>query len=77
VAISIRLAEILRTTGELALARGILHEAESWGDQGSRLQALLVRALGQLVAAERDRRGRACRTCSARSAPRSPPATAR
>ena len=54
VAISIRLAEILRATGELALARGILHEAESWGDQGSRLQALLARALGQLIAAERD-----------------------
>jgi len=54
VAISIRLAELLRTTGELALARGILHEAESWGDQGPRLQALLVRALGQLVATERD-----------------------
>ena len=54
VAISIRLAELLRTTGELALARGILHEAESCGDQGPRLQALLVRALGQLVATERD-----------------------
>jgi len=54
VAISIRLAEILRNTGELALARGILHEAESWGDQGPRLQALTVRALGQLVAAESD-----------------------
>lgn len=54
VAISIRLAEILRLTGELALARGVLHEAESWGDQGPRLQALTARALGQLVAAERD-----------------------
>lgn len=54
VAISIRLAEVLRVTGELALARGILHEAENWGDQGPRLQALLVRALGQLVAAESD-----------------------
>ena len=54
VAISIRLAEVLRITGELALARGVLHEAESWGDQGARLQALLVRALGQLVAAESD-----------------------
>lgn len=54
VAIAIRLAEMLRATGELALARGILHEAESWGDQGPRLQALLVRAIGQLVAAERD-----------------------
>lgn len=54
VAISIRFAEILRSTGELALARGVLHEAESWGDQGPQLQALLVRALGQLVAAESD-----------------------
>lgn len=54
VAIAIRLAELLRATGELALARGILHEAESWGDQGPRLQALLTRALGQLLAAERD-----------------------
>ncbi|MBK9034766.1 MAG: AAA family ATPase [Myxococcales bacterium] len=54
VAISLRLAEILRANGELALARGILHEAESWGDQGPRLQALLVRSLGQLIAAERD-----------------------
>ncbi|MEZ4398747.1 MAG: protein kinase [Kofleriaceae bacterium] len=54
VSISIRLADVLRATGELALARGILHEAESWGDQGPHLQALVVRSLGQLVATERD-----------------------
>jgi tetratricopeptide (TPR) repeat protein len=54
VAVSIRLAETLRATGELALARGILHEAESWGDQGPRLKTLLQRSLGQLIAGERD-----------------------
>jgi len=52
VTISIKLAEALRVTGELALARGVLHEAENWGDQGPRLSALLLRASGQLAAAE-------------------------
>lgn len=52
VTISIKLAEALRVTGELALARGILHEAETWGDQGPRLTTLLMRASGQLAAAE-------------------------
>ncbi len=52
VTISIKLAEALRVTGELALARGVLHEAETWGDQGPRLTALLMRASGQLAAAE-------------------------
>jgi predicted ATPase len=52
VTISIKLAEALRVTGELALARGVLHEAETWGDQGPRLSTLLMRASGQLAAAE-------------------------
>ncbi|HUQ08573.1 MAG TPA: protein kinase [Kofleriaceae bacterium] len=52
VTISIKLAETLRITGELALARGVLHEAELWGEQGPRLTALLLRASGQLAAAE-------------------------
>ncbi len=52
VTISIKLAEALRLTGELALARGVLHEAETWGDQGARLTALLLRASGQLAATE-------------------------
>jgi serine/threonine-protein kinase len=54
VTISIKLAEALRMTGELALARGVLHEAETWGDQGPRLSALLLRASGQLAAAENE-----------------------
>lgn len=52
VTVSIKLAEALRLVGELALARGVLHEAETWGDQGPRLSALLQRASGQLAAAE-------------------------
>lgn len=52
VTISIKLAEALRVNGELALARGVLHEAENWGDQGPRLSTLLMRASGQLAAAE-------------------------
>ncbi len=57
VATSIKLAEALRATGELALARGVLHEAETWGDQGSRLTAQLLRASGQLAAAESEPSG--------------------
>jgi serine/threonine-protein kinase len=52
ITISIKLAEALRITGEIALARGVLHEAETWGEQGPRLAALLLRASGQLAAAE-------------------------
>jgi tetratricopeptide (TPR) repeat protein len=52
ITIAIKLAETLRITGELALARGVLHEAELWGEQGPRLSALLLRASGQLAAAE-------------------------
>ena len=53
VAISIRLADALRASERLNLARGVLTEAESWGDLDPRLTALLLRTSGHLAAAER------------------------
>ena len=53
IAISIRLADALRASDRLNLARGILTEAESWGDLDPRLTALLLRTSGHLAAAER------------------------
>ncbi len=52
IAISIRLADALRASDRLHLARGVLTEAESWGDLDSRLTALLLRTSGHLAAAE-------------------------
>lgn len=53
VAISIRLADALRACERLPLARGVLTEAESWGELDPRLTALLLRASGHLAAAEK------------------------
>ncbi len=52
IAISIRLADALRASDRLNLARGVLTEAESWGDLDPRLTALLLRTSGHLAAAE-------------------------
>lgn len=52
VAISVKLAASLRATGELALARGVLHESETWGDQGPLLTAKFLIISGQLAVAE-------------------------
>ncbi len=52
VAISVRLADSLRACDRLSLARGVLTEAESWGDLDPRLTALLLRTSGHLAASE-------------------------
>lgn len=54
IAISIKLADVLRATDQTGLARGILVEAKSFCSQSPSLQAQLYRAEAQLRASEGD-----------------------
>ena len=71
--LSVRLADVLRTRGETALARGILAEARDWSG-GPMLVAMIDRASAAIALSEGDVEG-SVRRCGAASVARSARAT--